>query len=234
MARATKALLGTAAAVARKVNPLSGSAAEAEPGPTEPTGSATTKASATRTPAATKAPAKKAPAKKAPAKKAPAAKKTPTKKAPAATRAPTRKTPAKKAATPTVAASTLPVRDGEAPWTEAEATEVRQDLEDRAAQLRSELAGLDLELEGLMRESGEGSGQDQADVGAASFERDQELSLGRNARDMLEQTERALRRLTEGGYGECESCGEAIGKMRVMAFPRATLCLTCKQREERR
>ena len=32
----------------------------------------------------------------------------------------------------------------------------------------------------------------------------------------------------------CESCGQPIGKMRLMAFPRATLCLTCKQREERR
>ena len=37
-----------------------------------------------------------------------------------------------------------------------------------------------------------------------------------------------------GSYGICESCGNPIGKMRVMAFPRATLCLTCKQREERR
>ena len=35
-------------------------------------------------------------------------------------------------------------------------------------------------------------------------------------------------------YGICESCGNPIGKMRVMAFPRATLCMTCKQREERR
>jgi hypothetical protein len=38
----------------------------------------------------------------------------------------------------------------------------------------------------------------------------------------------------EGTYGICESCGEPIGKMRLMAFPRATLCMTCKQREERR
>ncbi|MFA6577063.1 MAG: TraR/DksA C4-type zinc finger protein, partial [Nocardioides sp.] len=29
-------------------------------------------------------------------------------------------------------------------------------------------------------------------------------------------------------------CGNPIGKMRLMAFPRATLCMTCKQREERR
>ena len=41
-------------------------------------------------------------------------------------------------------------------------------------------------------------------------------------------------RIEDGTYGICESCGEPIGKMRLMAFPRATLCMTCKQREERR
>ena len=50
----------------------------------------------------------------------------------------------------------------------------------------------------------------------------------------LAQIERALQRIEDGTYGVCESCGNAIGKMRLMAFPRATLCMTCKQREERR
>ena len=47
-------------------------------------------------------------------------------------------------------------------------------------------------------------------------------------------SEAALERLKGGTYGMCESCGNPIGKMRLMAFPRATLCMTCKQREERR
>ena len=37
-----------------------------------------------------------------------------------------------------------------------------------------------------------------------------------------------------GNYGICESCGQPIGKGRLQVFPRATLCVTCKQREERR
>jgi DnaK suppressor protein len=53
-------------------------------------------------------------------------------------------------------------------------------------------------------------------------------------RDKLNQIERALNRIQDGSYGQCESCGQPIGKMRLMAFPRATLCMTCKQREERR
>ncbi len=85
-----------------------------------------------------------------------------------------------------------------------------------------------------MRDAGDGAGHDQADMGATSFERDQELTVVNNEREMLAQIERALTHIDEGSYGVCESCGEPIGKMRMMAFPRATLCLSCKQREERR
>ncbi len=59
-------------------------------------------------------------------------------------------------------------------------------------------------------------------------------SLTRNARELLAQNERALARMANGTYGICESCGNPIGKARLQAFPRATLCVQCKQREERR
>lgn len=42
-----------------------------------------------------------------------------------------------------------------------------------------------------------------------------------------------MERLEQGGYGICESCGEPIGKFRLQAAPRATLCVTCKQKQER-
>ena len=86
----------------------------------------------------------------------------------------------------------------------------------------------------LLRDSREGAGDDQADTGTKNFEREHEMSLTNNARGMLLQSEKALRRLADGTYGACESCGSAIGKARLQAFPRATLCVTCKQREERR
>ena len=60
------------------------------------------------------------------------------------------------------------------------------------------------------------------------------MSLGQQRRDMLEQTERALERIEDGTYGVCEVCGKPIGKARLQVFPRATLCMSCKQREERR
>ena len=59
------------------------------------------------------------------------------------------------------------------------------------------------------------------------------MSLANNARDMLEQVDHALARIADGSYGVCESCGKPIGKYRLQAFPRATLCRTCKEAEER-
>jgi RNA polymerase-binding protein DksA len=142
----------------------------------------------------------------------------------------TKRTPARKL--PDVAS--LPVKDGEDAWTKADLDEVLHDLHTHADRLRAELHDQEIELAGLMRDAGDGAGQDQADLGATSFERDHELTVVNNSREMLAQTERALGRIDDGSYGVCESCGNAIGKMRVMAFPRATLCLSCKQREERR
>ena len=51
---------------------------------------------------------------------------------------------------------------------------------------------------------------------------------------MVLQTERALERIDTKTYGRCEDCGNAIGKARLQVFPRATLCMLCKQKEERR
>ncbi|MEP7090759.1 MAG: TraR/DksA C4-type zinc finger protein, partial [Nocardioidaceae bacterium] len=145
------------------------------------------------------------------------------------------KTVAKKPATSTrTVARRLAVKAGEKPWTAAELTEVRTELDTDRSRLRSELNLAEHELHDLMRDAGDGAGNDQADVGSTTFERDHEMTLANNAREMLAQIERAIARIENGSYGVCESCGEPIGKMRVMAFPRATLCLSCKQREERR
>jgi RNA polymerase-binding protein DksA len=196
------------------------------------------KAPAARTPSAKKAAVKKAAVKKTPAKTA-SAKKT-SAKAGAATRtvsAPATQAAVKKTAPKTAtraAARKLAVKADEKPWTTKELDEVRGDLNADRERLRSELNLAEVELHDLMRDAGDGAGNDQADVGSTTFERDHEMSLANNARVMLAQTERALARIENGTYGVCESCGQPIGKNRLMAFPRATLCLSCKQREERR
>jgi DnaK suppressor protein len=141
---------------------------------------------------------------------------------------------AKKASTLKASADTLVVKEGEEPWTPAELDEVLEELTSTQAHSLEVLQAAEAELNGLMKDSGDGAGQDQADVGATSFERDHELTVVNSERDKLLQIERALGRIQDGTYGVCESCGQPVGKMRLMAFPRATLCMTCKTREERR
>ena len=152
--------------------------------------------------------------------------------APAPTKA-TAKAPAKKISTPT-RPKALVVRADEAPWTAKERAEVRAELDKELARLRSEIVAAEAGLADLLRDSGDGAGDDQADAGTKTFEREHEMSLANNARDMHQQTERALKRLADGTYGVCESCGNPIGKARLQVFPRATLCMSCKQKEERR
>ncbi|AXT84745.1 DNA-binding protein [Aeromicrobium sp. A1-2] len=128
----------------------------------------------------------------------------------------------------------LAVRADETPWTAAETKAVRVELEADLTRLRGELDQSARELQDLLRDGVDGAGNDQADVGSKGLERDSEMSLRANQSELLRQTEKALDRLDKGSYGQCEVCSEAIGKNRLMAFPRATLCMTCKQREERR
>lgn len=128
----------------------------------------------------------------------------------------------------------FPVRAGEKPWTVKEVREIAVALSAEIQRLSSDLSTADAELSDLLRNSGDGAGDDQADSGSSSLEREQELTLVNNTRDLLVQDSRALARISAGTFGACESCGLAIGKARVQAFPRAILCVACKQREERR
>ncbi|MBB5933493.1 TraR/DksA family transcriptional regulator [Streptomyces zagrosensis] len=128
----------------------------------------------------------------------------------------------------------LAIRPDEDPWSPAEVDQARTTLEEEAQRLRSEIQASEEALSGLLRDSGDGAGDDQADTGTKNVTREHEMALNSNAREMLLQSERALARLEAGTYGLCENCGNPIGKARMQAFPRATLCVECKQRQERR
>ncbi|WP_435198159.1 TraR/DksA family transcriptional regulator [Janibacter sp. GS2] len=177
-------------------------------------------------------------AKSASTKKTAAAKKTTTKAA--TTKAKTTKAKTTKAAATKATGSTatkaarLVVKEDESPWTPAQLKEVRAELETEIERLRTEINSSETELTESFKEPIDGAGDDQADAGAKSFEREHELSLVAGARTGLEQNLHALERLEDGTYGICESCGNPIGKLRLQAYPRATLCMTCKSQQERR
>ncbi len=175
-------------------------------------------------------------AKKATSKKAPAAseaKKNSTKKASASASSTKKKTAAKKTGDAKLAAR-LVVREGESPWTAAEVKEVREELEGEVRRLTEEVSSGETDLSEFLKEPIDGAGDDPADAGSKSFEREHELSLAASTRAGLQQNVHALERLEDGSYGQCESCGEPIGKARLQAYPRATLCLACKSKQERR
>ncbi|SRR5712691_8505340 len=132
------------------------------------------------------------------------------------------------------AVTALPVRPGEEPWTEAELSCVRAELAAEAAELRAETDHAGAAIAGLLGDTVTEAGDDEADASSKVFERERELAISSNALALLEQTEHALDRIAAGTYGVCESCGKAVGKARLQAFPRATLCVECKQKQERR
>ena len=130
-------------------------------------------------------------------------------------------------------ATELPVREGESAWTAAELAGVRQELNDELEMRSDEIAEMEGELADLVAEGIDVAGDDQADSGSKTMERDNEMALLGKTREMHKQVARALARLDEGTYGLCETCGEPIGKLRLQAFPRALVCLSCKQKQDR-
>ena len=123
------------------------------------------------------------------------------------------------------------VREDETPWSAAELREQRSELEAEFARLQTELS----EAEGAFNElvkNEDFAGDDAADQSGNTLEREQEMSLNANLRDLMDQALRAIQRLDDGSYGKCESCGNPIGKLRLQAKPAATLCIVCKEKED--
>jgi len=80
---------------------------------------------------------------------------------------------------------------------------------------------------------GGGYDEDLADVASSTFEREKGLALESSVQQMLAQVEDALVRLQEGTYGICHRCGDPIDVARLRVLPFATLCIRCKELEEK-
>ena len=91
-------------------------------------------------------------------------------------------------------------------------------IEDRAAgrdRLHSEQAGQDFDEPG-------------GDAATETVERAQSMAVGASLREQLEEVTAALRKVEEGTYGVCDSCGKPITKKRLAVLPWATLCKECR------
>ena len=75
---------------------------------------------------------------------------------------------------------------------------------------------------------------DEMDLATADYNQSLAFRLRGRERHLIEKIEAALERLEEGEYFYCTSCGGFIGLKRLEARPETTLCIRCKERQERR
>ncbi len=85
------------------------------------------------------------------------------------------------------------------------------------------------------RESGgeENHGEHMADSASNTFERERDLSLEENLKDLIGQVDGALLRVDENKFGLCVRCEKKIKEARLNALPYTDLCIACKKEEER-
>lgn len=107
---------------------------------------------------------------------------------------------------------------------------------DRLAQFRKALLDKRRQLEDEVGRSAlYGKGQeddsikDLGDQATTAYTREFLFELGNGDRRLLKEVVTALRKLDEGGFGECERCGEPIAEKRLEALPFARYCIDCQR-----
>jgi DnaK suppressor protein len=126
-------------------------------------------------------------------------------------------------------ATRTPLSEKEIQELKAQLLAERKDLEAQYKELEESSFGANQsELTGEM-----GFDEEYADAGTATFERERDLSLVNNLRDLMERIDKALGKIEDGTYGLCDRCGKPIEKPRLKALPYANLCIKDKQAEER-
>jgi RNA polymerase-binding transcription factor len=122
------------------------------------------------------------------------------------------------------------------PLTKKEIEELKQQLLSERADLQAQVKELEESTFGTNQSDLTGEmafDEEYADAGTATFERERDLSLVNNLRDLIERIDKALAKIQEGTYGLCDRCGKPIEKLRLKALPYANLCIKDKQAEER-
>src|SRR3989442_15934282 len=126
----------------------------------------------------------------------------------------------------------------------AEAKLTKREIQDLEARLVEERVELQAQLNTIEEDtfattqsdsSGDvGLDDESADAGTATFEREKDLSIENNVRDLLQKIERALKRMDESTYGVCDICGKPIEKARGKALPYVDLSIKDAQAQSRR
>ena len=126
---------------------------------------------------------------------------------------------------------------GKTTYTKKELDALRQRLLEERAELEEQLTTIEETSFSTSQSdlSGEVSfDEENADAGTFTFERERDLSIENNVRDLMGKIDRALARMDEGTYGICSRCGKPIEKARLRALPYVDLCLKDAQAQSRR
>jgi len=74
--------------------------------------------------------------------------------------------------------------------------------------------------------------KDLGDQASSAYNREFLFELGNGDRRLLKEVVLALQKITEGGFGDCERCGEPISEKRLEAVPFARYCIECQRAVE--
>ncbi len=107
---------------------------------------------------------------------------------------------------------------------------IRRELEERRDRARETIAGLAKRPE---RGTAQGFGKRIGDGTVEAISRLTEIGVGTSLEAGLERTERALAKLDEGTYGECDVCHQPIAEKRLAAMPDVVTCVTCASAQPR-
>jgi DnaK suppressor protein len=74
---------------------------------------------------------------------------------------------------------------------------------------------------------------DEMDLAASEYIQSFEFRLRGREKSLLAKLDLALKKIDDGTFGVCEVCEEQIGKKRLEARPETSLCIKCKEDQER-
>lgn len=74
---------------------------------------------------------------------------------------------------------------------------------------------------------------DEMDLASSEYLQSFTFRLRGREKTFLDKINKALIKIEEGEFGVCEECGEEISIKRLEARPETTLCIRCKEDQER-
>ena len=112
----------------------------------------------------------------------------------------------------------------------------RNKLLGERGQIETELAAM-LESAGATAQDSSGDlsthSSHMADQGTDTMEREKAFLFVSQKRRRLDEIDIALLRVKKGTFGTCEACGQAIPERRLERVPSASMCVPCKELQEK-